>query len=98
MSRRSTVIWSLVASLCIVVGWIGVERFRAARQNRQLRQEYLQLKQVRRPIGTAADDHLSPGSCDASAVGAVVLHADGTIVLDQDASGLAARADHEIPA
>src|SRR5215471_16127307 len=62
------------------------------------RTEARELKQVRRSIGAPADDHLGPGPCHTSTARRMVLHADGTIVLDQDASGLATRANNEIPA
>src|SRR5262249_8326279 len=62
------------------------------------RAEARELKQVRRTIRAPADNDLSAGVRHASAAGRIVLQADGTIVLDQDASGLAAPADNEIRA
>src|SRR5262245_15624213 len=62
------------------------------------RAEARELKQVRRSIGAPADDHLAPGPRHTSAGWRMVLHADSTIVLDQDAGGLAARANNEVPA
>ena len=62
------------------------------------RSEARELKQVRGAIGAPADDHLRPGPRHASAAGRMVLHADGTIALDQHARGVAARANDEIRA